>query len=411
MNIDNEIVKKLATASKVFSPGAPIDQYKLFSGRIELVNNVLRAFTQRGQHVVLYGERGVGKTSLANIMKVILTQLGENIEVVKINCDTEDDYESIWKKVFREINYKKKRKNIGFEQSTSVEENTLEDLLSDSVDIRPEDIRYYLERIQDILIIIDEVDRIHDDRTIRLMADTIKTLSDNSLRTTIMLIGVADSVNELIQEHLSTERSLVQVRMPRMSVEELSEILNKGYSELQLTINDSAKNKIIRLSQGLPHYTHLLGLYSAESCLIDGRIDITDADIDKAIGEAIKNTQQSIINAYDTAVYSPRKTLFSQVLLSCALAQKDSLGAFMASDVRDPMSLIMDRKYEIPAFARHLNDFCELKRGPVLQKIGVSRRFRYRFINPMLESYTIIHGLANDIISDSKLEKVLQIKK
>jgi len=109
------------------------------------------------------------------------------------------------------------------------------------------------------IIIIDEVDRIKDQRTTALLADTIKNLSDHSVAATLVLVGVADSVDELIAEHQSVERSLLQVHMPRMSWEELSEILDKGLERLDMTIEKKAKHRIVSLSEGLPHYTHLLG--------------------------------------------------------------------------------------------------------------------------------------------------------
>jgi len=169
---------------------------------------------------------------------------------------------------------------------------------------------------------------------------------------------------------MSIERALVQVRMPRMSIEELDEILDIAHDQLKMSIDTDAKNRIVQLSQGLPHYTHLLGLHSAESSIQNGRTVINASDVDAAIKQAIEKAQQTIISAYNAAITSPRKTLFPQVLLSCALAKKDPLGTFAASDVRDPMSLIMGERYDIPAFARHLNDFCETRRGPVLQQLG-----------------------------------------
>jgi hypothetical protein len=284
-----------------------------------------------------------------------------------------------------------------------------EDYIQEKNEVHPEDIRYLLDFYKGLLvIIIDEVDRIEDQPTITLLADTIKTLSDHSSNPTIILVGVADSVEGLIAEHLSIERALVQVRMPRMSIPELEEILDKGYARLEISIHDEAKKRIVKLSQGLPHYTHLLGLHSAEGAIENDRSEINESDVDEAIKRAINKAQQTIISAYNKAISSSRKTLFSQVLLSCALAKKDALGTFTASDVREPMTLIMGQKYEIPAFARHLNDFCDCKRGPILEKQGSSRRFRYRFANPMLEPYTIMHGLATGIISREKLEEMVK---
>ena len=95
------------------------------------------------------------------------------------------------------------------------------------------------------MIIIDEMDRIgNKEETTTLLADTIKTLSDHSIDSTLILVGVADSVNELIHEHKSTERALAQIHMPRMSDPELFEILKKALVPAQMTIEDEARNKI-----------------------------------------------------------------------------------------------------------------------------------------------------------------------
>jgi replication-associated recombination protein RarA len=56
----------------LYSPSAPINSEKLFYGRKEQLNKIHEAVDERGLHIVLYGERGVGKTSMANILTVSL---------------------------------------------------------------------------------------------------------------------------------------------------------------------------------------------------------------------------------------------------------------------------------------------------------------------------------------------------
>src|SRR5205807_1377330 len=84
---------------------------------------------------------------------------------------------------------------------------------------------------------------------------------------------------------------------------------------------------------------------------------------------------------------------------ACALARCDDLGFFAPADVREPLRRITGKSYQIPAFVRHLTDFCETDRGPVLQKRGASHKYRYRFLNPLLQPYVIMKGLANGLIS------------
>ena len=251
---------------------------------------------------------------------------------------------------------------------------------------------------------IDELDRIKNRDVTALLTDTIKTLSDNSLNVTVILVGVADTVNQLIAEHQSVERSLVQIAMPRMSMLELFEIVDKALLQVGVTIDADARKYIAYLSQGLPHYTHLLGLYAAYASIDEERKNITKSDVEQAIANAVDKAQASIRSIYHTAVSSARKTLYEEVLAACALAPTDELGYFAAGDVREPMSRIMQRPYDIPAFARHLNDFCEERRGAVLQKTGTARRYRFRFKNPLMQPFVVMKGLAKGLIRDDVIE-------
>ena len=72
------------------------------------------------------------------------------------------------------------------------------------------------------------------------LADTIKALSDQLPNATIVLIGVADDVEQLVAEHQSIERALVQIHMPRMSTDELSEIIVNGLTGARVRIDADA---------------------------------------------------------------------------------------------------------------------------------------------------------------------------
>lgn len=405
MTIDNnELLALEVKINSSFSPAAPIDRRSLFAGRLQQIDEIIDAVTQRGQHAIIFGERGVGKTSLANILNDLLKPMcPRGLIVAKVNCDVTDTYASIWKKVFGEIQVFRRKRGIGYVARPSQEKIDLVHLLGD--EISPDHIRRILSQIEPhVVVIIDEFDRVQDENTRTLLADTVKTLSDYAVNSTVVLVGVADSVDNLIREHLSVDRALVQVRMPRMSAEEIHEIVEKGLRSVPMQIQNDGLEYISLLSQGLPHYAHLLGQLSARRAVQSGRQTVQKDDVRAAIGDAIHKTQQSILSAYHRATMSTRKgTLYSQVLLACALAQVDALGYFAAADVRKPMSRIMKKYYDIPAFSRHLNDFCEVVHGPLLQKTGTRRRFRFRFVNPLMQPYVIMQGLATGLIEESLL--------
>jgi Cdc6-like AAA superfamily ATPase len=392
----DELESRRDRLQRSFSPGAPVQAKDLFAGRVEQLSAVLEAISSRGRHAIVYGERGVGKTSLANIVLAMAAALG--CISVRVNCDSDDDFGGIWRKVFRRLSSTEERRVAGFVASMRREHVSLDQMLPEQPS--PDDIRRLLAiGGQQTVVILDELDRAVPGGTTRRLADTVKTLSDDSCPATLVLVGVADSVTDLIAEHASVERSLVQVRMPRMSEAELAEILDKGLAQAGLFITPGARRQIVALSQGLPHYTHLLALHAGQRSLKVGRQTINKSDVRDAIRQAVAAAQQSILQLYHDATSSPRPgNLYSSVLLAAAMAAVDRLGYFAAADVRGPIRTITGKSYEIPSFSRHLHDLCEKARGPALQKTGIKRRLRFRFSNPLVQPFVILHGISKGVI-------------
>ncbi|MGA2587418.1 MAG: AAA family ATPase [Candidatus Aminicenantales bacterium] len=392
------------TAGKVFTPATPINEEQLFAGRKEQMRQIIDVLNQKGQHAIIFGERGVGKTSLANVF-------GSNsgLLIVHKNCDSTDNFSTLWDKIFSEIQIAGGTKRIGFGEQTELTFIDIRGQFEDQ-DLFPDNVRKILRMLSDQclpVIVIDEFDRIGKTEVRAALADTIKALSDNAIDAKIILVGVADSVDELIKEHQSIERALVQIKMPRMSKEELIEILDNGLNILKMTMEKEAKEHIALLSQGLPHYAHLLGLHAARKAIDDRKKNINIEHVDSAISKALQQAQQTIRSSYHRAIMSPRKdNIFAQVLLACALSHTDDMGYFAAADIRKPLSEIMRKEYEIPSFSRHLNDFCEPGRGQLLHKIGVKHRYRFRFTNPLMQPFVTMQGFDSGLIDRELINKL-----
>src|SRR5438477_11741420 len=88
-----------------FSPGAPIDDLNLLAGRLHQIEQLIDVVVQRGQHAILYGERGVGKSSLANTFSVRLVTRTSTRSALTITCDPSDDFTQLWRKVFRRLSF------------------------------------------------------------------------------------------------------------------------------------------------------------------------------------------------------------------------------------------------------------------------------------------------------------------
>lgn len=398
------------TLGKVFKPTSPVKKEDLFHGRTTQIREVIDAINQVGKHVVLYGEAGVGKTSLGEILNTKLKGI-ESVPIIAplINCDSSDSYSTIWQKMFDQI--AEEYPDIAEHLVRSDKEPRSDEgqaavvvIGGQEPSLTPRDVRKRLEPLAEhgiVYVIVDEFDKVQDRDARRLVADTIKLFSDREVPITIVLIGVAASVAGLIDDHRSIERCLAQVHMPRMPFRELVAIVEGGLSLVGMTIERDALEEIAGLSRGLPHYTHLLALNASRRACDDKKTKVSKQHVSSALKAALGQTNESIRYKYDEATYSTKKnTLHRHVLLACAVADCDEFGYFKPGDVVDPLSAMLKERFTTDRFSTHLNKFCEIK---LLYRDGGDYRWRYHFANPLMQPYVIMKGLDEGLISRDQL--------
>src|SRR5205085_2749627 len=144
------------------------------------------------------------------------------------------------------------------------------------------------------VIFIDEFDRVTDADTHRLLADTIKLLADTNTDATVVVVGVADSLADLISGHESIARNIAPVQVSPMPVPELAEIIQKGFRFAYLQYEPGVDVRIAQLSQGYPHYTHLLGLWAGRSAIDTGYASVNLNHLDTAVDLALDNASGAV---------------------------------------------------------------------------------------------------------------------
>ena len=393
--------------ARVFSPSAPIGNIELFAGRMEEMRQSVSAVSQQGQHVILFGERGVGKTSLAGLVHEFWSDLAKDqtsVFAVRYNCDSSDTYTRIWSNIAESI-----RDEYDKKDESPPASDTWAELFADlrGENASPHTVRRFLDIANRFfVIVIDEFDQITDNETISMFASTIKNMSDNLSQSTLILVGVADTVDELIQDHASIDRALVQILMPRMRKNELTEIIRKAYDLIGLDAAPGILEHMGRLAQGLPHYAHRFGQEAGYAAVGRNSLKVESHDVEEATCKAISLTNETIRSAYQRATTSQHKgAMFRQVLLACALADGDELGYFAAGDLRDPLRQVAKKQYDIPQFIGHLKKFAS-NRGPVLESAGEQWKRRYRFSDPLMRPYVVLNGINSGLIEEGALESL-----
>src|ERR1700756_2624919 len=95
-------LERIRAVSRAFTPGAPVSQLDMLAGRAEQLTDIVSAAERPGQHIGLYGERGVGKTSLATVLAEYFSDTGGEVDAVAVNCSSDEDFASLWREVFAE---------------------------------------------------------------------------------------------------------------------------------------------------------------------------------------------------------------------------------------------------------------------------------------------------------------------
>ena len=396
-----DAVRARVDLGQVFNPSGPVRRRELLQGRVDEIAHVLSAVGQPGQHVILFGERGVGKTSLASLTHEFWLDFARDsngIIPLRYNCEPADTFGTIWAHIAELLTdeYAKRSQPLpAGEAWLDLHAEITHEVAS------AHSIRRFLDFTNETnIIVIDEFDQVGDKHTIQQFASLIKALSDHLAPSTLILVGVADTVDDLIEDHASIDRATIQVSLPRMSKAELRSIIENAYDQIGLSTTPDLYDLMAGLAQGLPHYAHRMGQEAGFATVERESIRIDQRDVDRAVAMAIEHTQESIRLAYRTATASPRKdALFDRVLLACALARSDELGYFAPSDIRKPLERITGKAYDYPQFARHLKQFISPRRGEVFQVSGESRRRRYRFANPLLRPYAVLRGINDGVIS------------
>lgn len=383
--MDKKTIDQENRLNEVFSPSSPIQKQQFFLGRLDELSRVVDAINERGQHVVVYGDRGVGKTSFAN---VVATKIN-NLFSVSVTCSSLESFTSLWKKALSKVSFKRSRKGLGYLPAEIEEPLQLDLFEMDDYIASPNYIQSVLENLDyHLLFIFDEYDVVEDDEVHKAMAETIKSLSDNCANVSIMIVGVGRNIEDLLQYHKSIDRCLAQVRIQRMEDSDIRGILDRAEAYLGIVYRSAVKDSIVSISSGFPHFTHLLGKLSVKSAQSRSAPIVGEEHLTDALKLGLERADETTRLAYQRATLSSHKTsTLKNILTTCALLELDEHSSFRGADVKKLYRVITGSLVCPSNITYYLNDLCLDSRGGVLERIEDGRRVRYKFRNPFVRAY------------------------
>lgn len=326
--------EKLLRAIKSFAPSQPTQSIAQFAGRANVLTQVITAIEEHRNHLVLFGGRGTGKTSLALAMSSVARRVGYHCSYV--SCTRESTIDSIFRSALSELPI---RYDQQFDpRSEDVDPNLSFEALAPQGEMSPQVLADVLARIRStrLLIVIDEFDRNENPTLTRDLTEIMKVLSDRAIPVQIVIVGVGDVVDNLVGEHSSIARVLYIVRLTSMSDQQIRETLALASKHADVQMRPDVMEAIVGISYGRPYIARLVGLKATKMSLLRGSAFVEMEDFRSGTEELLGYLDSA---GFGHAGHFIRASAANASLFVAMLkCKRDSSDRFAVSDVCDVLS-------------------------------------------------------------------------
>jgi archaellum biogenesis ATPase FlaH len=402
------------------SPSTPIQSEEHLYGRDAQIQRIKEALYSPGRTIFIYGDRGVGKTSLAQtiafahqssahdpIIKAcssrttfgeLVLNIGEDLRDMTAPSDTTAKLGYKLPKGFgtAELEVKHAKHKVESSEAAAMDLNHAVTLLSRAV----------ADRQGDTVVVVDEFDQISNDSERAAFADFIKQIGDQQLRLRFIFCGVAESLEKLLGAHKSCHRYIESVEVTQLSWDARQAIVDSAANALGVTVGKHPSYRIAAISDGFPHYVHLISekLFWAMFRDPHVRLQPTQEHYQEAVNAAVLAIEQHLKTAYDAATMKATRD-YEDVLWAFAdhpelIRSIDSIFDSYIDIMRKQEEAPMDRN----EFVSHLQLLKSASCGSILAS---NRRTFYHFRESILRGYVRLRAedqgleLARDYYSAS----------
>ena len=275
-----------------FTPAQPVVDPQMFAGRRDILETLIRSVEDQRSHVVIFGDRGAGKTSLLRM----LSRAAEEAKyiVVYFSCGATSDFTETFRAVATEIPL---LYHSGISPISSNPEvgTSLLDLLGPGK-LTPRlfgDAAAKLVGTR-VIVVLDEFDRAESADFRRDVAELIKTLSDVSARMQLVIGGVASDLIELMEHIPSIRRNVAAVRVAAMSDDEVVALVENGSKMSGVRFDADAIQVVVSAARGSPYLTSLLCHVAGMLALDAGRVRVDYKDMVRALDDVLADFRRRI---------------------------------------------------------------------------------------------------------------------
>lgn len=403
-----------------FVPAAGIDDPHRFAGRREEIEDLTDALHVEGSIPLIFGQRGLGKSSVALQLTRIAqgdVELLNELELTHLALMEEQQFLTFYvmctdatknlagilsaivnametakhvRSRDRDARYqlvdKKTRRKLSIKffelEDTKSYQARVEELDTSRFSLE-ERVIHLAEALTDsfgqpVLIVLDELDRIGP---VRGLSSFLKAASGPLLK--FVLVGIGTNYGELLRDHASLNRQLVAVKVPRMTKAELESIVERTEEYLAekgeaFEFTPAFSEGAAKIASGFPWFVHVIGQAALVAATRDGRRLIGATQLDTAV-QALA-TKRFARQYYDTYLTAVRDSSHREYVLRLFAMWRDE-------DV--PTSAIYPhaRHLGVSNPSTYLGHLTRTECGQVLARSPQQARALYRFTDEMFKVY------------------------
>ena len=323
------------TFRDVFTPTRPKRKGEEFLGRRAIIGSVIEAIEEERAHVVVCGQGGLGKTSLANVVAHFAKNSGYLISRL---TGTEDlTFSQLIRNVFEDLFDQIEQTPAGdllweklgvSDLNELLRENSLdavsellgEDSLSVNRVIRA------LNKLSDhqAIVMVDDYEQIKSKELKTKLCQVMKALSDQGGWLSFVLLGRAESPSDLLQGDIDGLANAVGVYMDPFTPFEVEEVILEGARRINLPFTEDTVEAIVRLSQGVPNVVQWLCFLSARRATRRQSGLVEMEDLAEIVFDAVTKIDSKLRNLYDeTCRFDKGKGQCRPSLSGCSCAVDD----------------------------------------------------------------------------------------
>jgi len=310
-----------------FTPSQPVGDVRRLAGRTALIRRIIRSIEDQDLHVVLYGDRGIGKTSVLKVIQNLAVRA--NYLVHYVSCGQSAGF----CEVFRSLTGRIPLLYDGSSDPTSEGKNpsggSLADYLPDG-DFSVSQLTDVFGRVEGtrILLILDEFDRSDVLGFRQAIGELIKNLSDRSIRVQLLIGGVAANLTDLVSQVPSIRRNVVGIGVPNLTDDEVQEMVDIAEVSGNVRFDAPARRRLTEVSAGLPYLVGLLGQHAVLEAADAKQSQIAQSHVDRAAAIGCEEISSRLSLRCNFALNRAEMQMFAG-LLERAAAEATSQGGLI----------------------------------------------------------------------------------